>query len=775
VKLLAALLFALPVFAQSDRGELRLTVHDPSGAPIGAQASLTNSATDTRQSVDLPAEGHYAFRALPFGVYRLQVTRTGFAPATELIEIRSAVPLAHDVTLTVAPVDTTVQVTESATLVDPSATHTAYHVGAEELKERPASLPGRGLTDLIVMQPGWVIEANGVLHPRESEYDTQYVVNGFPLYDNRSPAFAPAADVDDVESLKVYAGGIPAEFGQKLGGVIEVNTVRNTNPGFHGSVVLQGGSFDTKSAYASGQWVAGRTTATVTGEGFVTDHYLDPPVTNNFTNHGANSSVSGSIERDLDDRNRLRVSANRRETGFLVPNDLLQEAAGQRQDRTAGATEGQAYYEHIFSPSLIGTAGVMARDLTARLWSNPLASPISAGQDRGFRETYLKASLAGHHGRHEWKTGIDARFADIREEFDYHIVAYRLNPGNVRVFSRNLPATYNFNGTSPDREEAAYAQDTLRLGAVTLGAGLRFDHYALLMHESGVSPRLSASWNLRPLGIVLHGSYDRIFGTPPFENLLVSAAPGSRLGVGFYLPLKAARGNYYEGGFSRAFGGQIRLDATYFRREVDNFKDDDPLLNTGVSFPIAFQHASIRGVEVKLSLPRWRGLSGYLSYSNAIGIGQYPISGGLFLDNDDAALVNANDRFPISQDQRNTARAWLRYQIVPRIWTSWSASYNSGLPTEDTSNLPPLAFLNAQFGPAIVSKVNFDRERLLPSFTLNASLGADLWKHEKRSVTFQLDVTNVTDRLNVINFTGLFSGTAVAPPRGASARVRWEF
>ena len=72
-------------------------------------------------------------------------------------------------------------VTESATLVDPSATSTKYHVGAEELKQRAESLPGRGLTDLIVMQPGWAIEANGILHPRESEYDTQYVVNGFPV------------------------------------------------------------------------------------------------------------------------------------------------------------------------------------------------------------------------------------------------------------------------------------------------------------------------------------------------------------------------------------------------------------------------------------------------------------------------------------------------------------------------------------------------------------------------------------------------------------------
>jgi hypothetical protein len=50
-------------------------------------------------------------------------------------------------------------------------------------------------------------------------------------------------------------------------------------------------------------------------------------------------------------------------------------------------------------------------------------------------------------------------------------------------------------------------------------------------------------------------------------------------------------------------------------------------------------------------------------------------------------------------------------------------------------------------------------------------MGLDVWKREKRSVRFQADVVNLTNRLNVINFAGLFSGTALAAPRMASARV----
>ena len=766
---------ALTLLGQTDTGELRLTVRDSAGAGIPASVELINQATQTRQAVDLPAEGRYSFRNMPFGFYRLRVEHTGFAPLAELIEIRSALPQSHDVTMSVGAIKTSVEVVESATLIDPNRSDAAYYIGAQQIKERPSGIPGRGLIDLVEAQPGWTFEANGILHPRESEYDTQFVINGFPVYDNRSPAFAATVDADNVQSVKAYTSGIPAEYGQKLGGVVEVNTARNTSPGFHGTAALQGGSFATLGGFLSGQYVAGRTTGALSAEGFLTDHYLDPPVIPDNTNHGSSTSFNGSVERDFNDANRLRVSLAQRRTWFLVPDDLLQHAAGQRQDRTSGDSEGQVYYQHVFSPSLLGTVGGMVRDVSARLWSNPLSTPISVQQDRGFREGYLKGNLSGHYRRHEWKAGMEARFASIQEAFSYRIVAFRLNPGNVRIFSSRLPATYRFNGQRPDYEQAVYAQDTIRMGHFTLSAGLRFDRYSLLLGESAVSPRLALAWNSQPLGLVLHASYDRIFGTPPFENLLVSAEPGTRLGVGFYLPVRPSRGNYYEAGLTKSVGPRVRLDASYFLRRIGDAKDDDPLLNTGVSFPIAFRRATIRGVEVKLEVPRWGPFSGYLGYANTIGIGQFPISGGLFLDNDDVALLSSTERFPISQDVRNTARGVARYQIRPRLWTSWSAAYGSGLPSEDTSQLPPRAFLVAQYGAEITRRVNFGRGRVNPSFSVNASAGVDVWRRDKQAATLQLDVMNLTDRLNVINFVGFLSGTAIAPPRSAGIRLRLEF
>ena len=55
-----------------------------------------------------------------------------------------------------------------------------------------------------------------------------------------------------------------------------------------------------------------------------------------------------------------------------------------------------------------------------------------------------------------------------------------------------------------------------------------------------------------------------------------------------------------------------------------NYPDDDLLVNTGVSFPIAFHSGEIRGVEVKAGVPRWGRFSGFVSYTNMIGTGRLP-------------------------------------------------------------------------------------------------------------------------------------------------------
>jgi hypothetical protein len=74
-----------------------------------------------------------------------------------------------------------------------------------------------------------------------------------------------------------------------------------------------------------------------------------------------------------------------------------------------------------------------------------------------------------------------------------------------------------------------------------------------------------------------------------------------------------------------------------------------------------------------------------------------------------------------------------------------------------------------------VDRVDFEHSRVKPNFSLNTSIGGDIWKRDNASMGLQFDATNLTNRLNLINFAGLFSGNAVAPPRGYSVRLQFAF
>jgi len=83
--------------------------------------------------------------------------------------------------------------------------------------------------------------------------------------------------------------------------------------------------------------------------------------------------------------------------------------------------------------------------------------------------------------------------------------------------------------------------------------------------------------------------------------------------------------------------------------------------------------------------------------------------------------------------------------------------------------------LIAQSSAAIVDQLDLTRGRLKPNYSLDWSLGWNVWQREQRSARVQVDVTNLTNKLNVVNFAGLFSGTALGKPRAAALRVAYTF
>jgi TonB-dependent Receptor Plug Domain len=767
--LLAVLIlsFGLSLVGQSNRGELRLKVTDPAGLNVRTTVQIVSQANQYRTSLATNDQGCLNVQRLPYGRYEVAIRQSGFANFFKSVDIHSSVPIEYAVHLLLPTVNQSVTVSARGTLMDPDQAGSVSQIGTDNIQNRLGSIPGRSLQDLVNSQPGWLYEGNAVLHPRGSESQTQFVVDGIPLTDNRSPSFGPAIDADDVQSMSIYTAGIPAEYGRKMGGVIEVNTLRDAQQGFHGQIVLSGGSFDTGSASAQGQYAWDKNVFGASASGSMTDRYLNAVVPQNFTNTGTLGDFSLNYERDLTSKDRLRFIVRHELSRYELPNEQVQQANGQIQTADNIETMGIASYQHTFSSNALTDFQTMVRDNAIGFNANAQSTPIEVFQQNSFREVYFRSITTIDHGRNEWKFGFESDNTFLNENFRYHIT-------DPTQFDDDTPADFQFLGNRPDLEQSAFVQDQIRLKNWTLSAGLRWDHYQLLSNRNGVQPRISMARYFPSTDLLVHLSYDRVFQTPSFENILLSSSiavesidPTSFL----RLPVEPSKGNYYEAGITKVIHGQIRLDANYFIRRVSNYADDNQIANTAISFPVAFQNASIYGAEAKIDLPNWRRFSGFLSYSYMVGRAWLPVTGGLFLG-DDAQGLPTNGHFPDTQDQRHTIRGRLRYQVKPRFWVAAGIQYDSGLPFEFAGD--PSQVL-AQYGQTVLDRINFARGRIYPAFQINASAGADVYKSDRINVRFQIDGQNLNNILNVIDFGGLFSGNAIGPPRSVAMRLTTTF
>src|SRR5271156_1432923 len=430
--------FGESMFAQSNSGELRLKVTDPAGLAVKTTVQITNEANQYRNTLTTNDQGRLEVQRLPYGIYQVQIRTQGFAEVSEPVEIRSALPLDLKIPLKVASVSESVKVSAAGTLVDPYRAGSVNSMGLQTIQNRLTALPGRSMQDLVNSEPGWLYEGNAVLHPRGSEYQTQFVVDGIPLTDNRSPSFGPEpAEADDVDSLKIYTAGIPAEYGRKMGGVVEVNTLKSEDPGFHGQLTLFGGTYETAGISTQDQYTWKGNTLGISASGDMTAHYLNPVVPENYTNRGTSANFSANYERELTPKDRLTFILRHELARYQIPNELVQQngaylpnadnttgcppvppidepsdcvfiPGGQLQTGDNFETMGSVSYQHIFSSDSIGVLRGMSRDTSTDFYSNPASWPLIATNHNDFKEIYFNGSFSIHHGGQEFKAGVES-------------------------------------------------------------------------------------------------------------------------------------------------------------------------------------------------------------------------------------------------------------------------------------------------------------------------------------------------------------------------------
>ncbi len=92
-RLLAIFIFcALPLFGQTNQGELRLKVTDPAGLAVRTTVRITSQANQYSNNLATNDQGRLDVQRLPYGLYQLEISQPGFSAISQTVDIHSRFP-----------------------------------------------------------------------------------------------------------------------------------------------------------------------------------------------------------------------------------------------------------------------------------------------------------------------------------------------------------------------------------------------------------------------------------------------------------------------------------------------------------------------------------------------------------------------------------------------------------------------------------------------------------------------------------------------------------
>jgi hypothetical protein len=257
VFLLAALLLALPVWAQVSTSSITGQVSDSTGAVVAAaKVQAKNEASGvTYESTSTPT-GNYAFSSLTPGQYTITVSQKGFQTYVSTRNVLTVgTPLVVDITLTVGAQNETVEVQSNYERVETSNATISDVMTETQVKNLP--LNGRNPLTLLTLEPGVVQRTtNGtgsgthVFGSRDRAHNV--TIDGIDA--NESTVPSPTSNIqrlnpDNVQEFRTVTLGATAENGRNSGANVMVATKQGSNA-VHGDVF----EFLRNNALNSNEW-----------------------------------------------------------------------------------------------------------------------------------------------------------------------------------------------------------------------------------------------------------------------------------------------------------------------------------------------------------------------------------------------------------------------------------------------------------------------------------------------------------------------------------------
>jgi outer membrane receptor protein involved in Fe transport len=546
---------------------------------------------------------------------------------------------------------------------------------------------------VLLHAPGVAQDSFGQVHLRGEHANLQYRINDVLLPEGIS-GFSQELDTRFVQTASVLTGSLPAQYGYRTAGVVDIHT-RSGTPARAGDVALYGGSFDTLRASAEVTGSQDKLHAYVTVSDSTSGSGIENPTASRDPLHDRTDQFKafGYFSDVIDSTSRLNLMISGSSSRFQIPNNPGQEAAftlaGVTSFDSANLDENQreendyailAYQQTVdnFSAQLSAFARYslvqFTPDRAGDLIFNGVASAVHRDLTGGGFEANLKWSAAATHTVRGGLllTGTHA---------------------GTRTTTTVFPVDANGDQTSatpfdiPDNQHklgwlyGAYLQDEWKPAAgFTINYGARADLSRAYVTEGQLSPRVNLVYQLTDT-TSMHAGYARYFTPPPLELVQTSSlnkfnGTTNAPEIAASSPVRSERAHYFDAGLSHQFTSAFTATLDGYAKRATNQLDEGQFGQALIFSPFNYRRGRVYGVELTTNYTQ-DGFSAYANLALSRATGRAIVSGEFQFGPDELAYIAAHD-VSLDHDQTVSASTGGSYRLGGTVIYA-DLLYGSGL------------------------------------------------------------------------------------------------
>ena len=633
-------------------------------------------------------------------------------------------------------------------IVAPAGTN-SYQVNHQAIEALPQG--ANNTLDKVLLQTPGVSQdsaASGELHVRNEHANLQYRINGIMLPDGVG-GFGQILDTGIVGSLALITGALPAQYGLRTAGVLDIQTKADAFNN-SGSVSVYGGSHGTITPSFEYGGTAGQTQYFVSGRYFGSNLGIENPTPSNAAIHDRTAQEKGFLYLStvLDPTSRLTFMSGVSNGSYQIPNNPGQPSNFNVSGVTSFDSALLNEHQNEFNQFNVVAYQKSAEDIDYQLsyfnrYSQLHFIPDALGDlviNGVASDVYRQSFVNGVQEDTAWRVGYAHTL-----RFGFSASAERSLVNNASLVlpvdamgNQVDPATGNPIGPPFSIFDSSaktgwlfgtYLQDEWKItNNLTLNAGLRFDQMVQYVDANQLSPRASLTW--KPFdGTTFHAGYARNFTPPPQvlaapTNLALVQGTTQQPAVAVNDPVLPERSNVFDIGVDQKInavpGLEVGIDAYY--KSARDLLDDGQFGAAYVLTAFNYERARNMGLELKSSYTNGNfKIYGNIAWAKQIATN---IVSNQFLFAPDELAFIANRYIYTDHAQTLTASAGASY-----LWngTRFSASmiYGSGNRSgfANTDHVPSYTQVN----------LGISHEYLFPGWT--------------RPTTLRFDVVNLFDRI----------------------------